>query len=112
MAEAQGEEGHREGHRRCRPDLCREHHPHAHRPHELAPALPHTPMSDIYFLPVVVSYCLLFYIIFMYGKCRLINYEENWWWLGCSGAYVIFFQALRDRVLKLTSLANAAVLMV
>ena len=48
----------------------------------------------------------------MYGKCRLINYEENWWWLGCSGAYVIFFQAFRDRVLQLTSLANAAVLMV
>ena len=62
MTEAQGEEGHREGQRRRRPNLCGERHPQAHRAHELPPASPHMPMSDIYYLPTAVSYCLLFYI--------------------------------------------------
>uniref|UniRef100_A0A8R7UIB7 Uncharacterized protein n=1 Tax=Triticum urartu TaxID=4572 RepID=A0A8R7UIB7_TRIUA len=35
--EAQGEEGHREGKRRRRPDLCGERHPQVHRAHELPP---------------------------------------------------------------------------
>ncbi|XP_044413626.1 uncharacterized protein [Triticum aestivum] len=41
--EAQGEEGHREGQRRWRPDICRERHPQVHRAHELPPPRPIRP---------------------------------------------------------------------
>uniref|UniRef100_A0A8R7U223 Uncharacterized protein n=1 Tax=Triticum urartu TaxID=4572 RepID=A0A8R7U223_TRIUA len=41
--EAQGEEGHREGKHRRRPDICRERHPHVRRAHELPPPRPIRP---------------------------------------------------------------------